>query len=102
MIVDRFERLSLYVDLVPSIARLEELVYSYAPQMDGFDVNATLCTLFIPQGCRARVATGWREAAASRDVTGAVEIGEGDFALFIPGERYIVKCDGRCRKYTLE
>ena len=51
MIVDRFERLSLYVDLV---------------------------------------------------VTGAVEIGEGDFALFLPGERYIVKCDGRCRKYTLE
>lgn len=102
MIIDTIDRLPLYRNLVASVSSLDGLRYSYAADMDGFDVDERMCTLFIPQDGSASVATGWREADASNDVTGVVRIGEGRFALFLPGERFVVRCDGRCRRYALE
>lgn len=101
MISDSLDKLSSYEPLVPGIARLEGLLPTYLEEMEDYECDRTMCTLLIPTE-RTTVACGWREDPLSHDVVAALSVDKGSFVLFLPGERYICRSEGRVRLVKLE
>lgn len=102
MIYGDSESLSRYSALVPSLDRIDKILFSYAQEMDSFECDEKLCTLFIALEDGGHVACGWRENGMSNDILGAVTLSKGDFALFLPGERFAFTGQARVRRYSLE
>ncbi len=102
MIIDSVSNLSLYEPVLPSIKAKDGYLYSIVEKMNAFVCEKKRSVLLIADKGDARIATGWRENKESKDVNAACILHEGEFALFLPGERYIVsECD-RVIKYILE
>lgn len=99
MLIDKSENLSSYYRLLPSLEFLGRGAVSQA--LDDFNVNEKRSTLFVCKSGRLTVATSWRETA-NREVTSANILKEGDFVLFLPGERYTVRPSGTTLMYILE
>ena len=102
MIHDSLDNLALYKALLPSLDRLEDLLFSYASEDETFQCNRKVCTLFsaMEEGCQ--IACSWREEPLSRDVLAVVDLHPGFFVLLLPGERFLFKGSGKCRVYNLE
>lgn len=102
MIHDSVTSLPSYSPICQALSSLDGLLFSYAEEMETFEMNSRECTLFVPVSGECTIATGWREERYSRDVTAAVRAQSGSFVLFLPGERFIFSGSGKCRVYTLE
>lgn len=102
MIIDSVSNLASYETVLPSIKDKDRYLYSVCERMNAFVTERKKSVLLIAQKGDARIATGWRENKDSKDVTAACILREGEFALFLPGEKYVVsECD-RVIKYVLE
>lgn len=102
MIIDRLENLKRYYQLLPSLAFISNVLKAPADEMDGFEVNRKRSMLFICEKGSAKAATTWREIEYSHEVTGAATLEEGQFVLFLPGEHYLVRSEGRTVFCALE
>lgn len=102
MIIDSVANLGLYEPVLPSIAGRDGYLYTISEKMNAFVSDRSHSVLLIAEKGDARIATGWRESRDSRDVTAACILREGEFALFLPGEKYVIsECD-RVLRYVLE
>lgn len=102
MIIDRLENIKRYYQLLPSLAFIDNVLKAPLEDMEGFEVNRTRSMLFICEKGSAKAATTWREVEYTHEVTGAVSLREGDFVLYLPGERYLVRSEGRTVFCALE
>lgn len=102
MIYDRLCNLDRYQGIVPSLVRLDGILFSYAQDMDSFESSEKYCTLFIADEEGASIASGWREQRLSNDVIAAVRPEKGSFVLMLPGERWIFRGKASVRRYFLE
>ncbi len=102
MVSDRLSVLGKYYDILPSLKGIDHALSSYQESMESFDVNRKYSTLLVVEAGEVSAATTWREVPGGRDVTAAMKLSKGDFVLFLPGEQYLVKGEGRVLKYVLE
>ena len=102
MIIDSLSNLSMYESVLPSIKDKDGYLYSECERMHAFVCEKKKSVLLIAKKGDARIATGWRENKDSKDVIAACILREGEFALFLPGERYIVSECGKVIRYVLE
>lgn len=102
MIKDRIENIGRYEKLLPSLRKLDKLLKAPLEEMDGFLVNRKSFMLFLCEEGEGSAATTWRESEYTKEVTAAVRLGKGDFILFLPAERYLVKSEGRILFTALE
>ena len=69
---------------------------------DGYIVDRKHTVLFIVDRGSAVFSTSWRETPDSKEPSMALEAGEGDFVLFLPGEPFLVKTgDASVRMYRV-
>ena len=89
MIVDRLSRLGLYKELSPSLCSLEKK--SPVPEFSSYEVDKDHFALFAVREGQYLASTTWRENPYSREPVAAVKLGPSSFALFLPGEPYLVR-----------
>jgi len=102
MVSDRVSDIGKYYDILPSLKGIEHSLSSYQESMESFDVNRKYSILLLVEEGKVSAATTWREVPGGRDVTAVMNLSKGDFVLFLPGEQYLVKGEGRVLKYVLE
>ena len=95
MIVDSIDKLEKYEAILPSLKNYKSFLYSECEDMNAFHSDNMKSTLFIAKGGRNTIATSWREVKQSRDTTAVIILKEGEFALFLPGEKYLTKNCGK-------
>ncbi len=89
MLKDRIENISNYYALDDNLRNFsmdEELPVFY-----GFIEDKEHSRIFAVDSGSAVFATSWRENPLSRETTGAIVAGAGDFILYLPGEPILVK-----------
>lgn len=102
MIVDSIKEIEKYEAILPSLKNYKSYLYSECEEMNTFHSESNRSTLLIAKEGSTNVATSWREVKQSRDTTAVVILKEGEFALFLPGEKYLTKNCGKAIKYILE
>ncbi len=102
MILDKEENLGKYKGILASLAELKEILGYPVTTMDSFECDKKHTNLFIVKKGTFKVAAGWRELPASKDVLGVSVVEEGSFALFLPGERFLITGEGKAIRYSLE
>ncbi len=102
MILDKEENLGKYKGILASLGDLKDILGYPASTMDSFECDKKHTNLFIVKKGSFKAASGWRELDASKDVLGVSVVEEGCFALFLPGEHFLVTGEGRAVRYSLE
>lgn len=102
MVSDRLESLSLYRTLAEGIMSYMESSPGSVPPSDSYSIDRERTVIFIIDKGRAVFSTSWRETPDSKEPSMALEAGEGDFVLFLPGEPFLVKTgDASVRMYRV-
>ena len=102
MVIDKIERLKEYEAILPSLKDYEKYLYKECEEMNAFYSDSKRSTLIIVKEGSLKIATTWREVKQSRDIIGAVLLKKDEFALFLPGEKYLTKECKKAIKYVLE
>ena len=105
MVVDRMRNVGKYNALSEDIRRIGSLSPSALPDFDGYRVDKDHTVIFSVISGNAVFSTSWRENPDSRDANAAVKAIGGDFALFLPGEPFLMRTlsdDAEVDMYVLE
>ncbi len=93
MVVDEGRNLHLYFPLDEALKSISKAEVLPIPEFHSFQINRSHTVIFTVEKGSVTAATSWRENPDSREVTGAVSLESGMFAIYLPGEPFLVKCD---------
>ncbi len=105
MVVDKMRNVGKYSALSEDIRRIGQLSPSHLPDFYGYRVDREHTVVFSVLSGDVLFSTSWRENPESRDANAAVTAAGGDFALFLPGEPFLmrpVSADADVSMYVLE
>ncbi|MDD7254918.1 hypothetical protein [Bullifex porci] len=102
MVVDELKNIQKYEAILPALKDYKSYLYSQCEDMNAFHSDSKKSTLIISKEGSCKLATTWREVKNSRDTTAVIILKEGEFALFLPGEKYLTKNCGKTIKFVLE
>lgn len=89
MVVDSLSRLLSYRALCPGLSSL--MVQSTLPEFTEYKVDREHIALFSVMEGVFLASTTWRENPLSREPVAALRLETGMFALYLPGEPFLVK-----------
>lgn len=105
MVVDRMRNVGKYSALSEGIRGIGSLKPAKMPDFYGYRTDKDHTVVFSVLEGSVLFSTSWRENPDSRDANAAVVAKAGDFALFLPGEPFIMRSisdDAECDIYILE
>ena len=105
MVKDRMKEISRYWSLSEGLRDISSSQASPLPDFHGYRTDRSHTVMFVLSRGSASFSTSWRENPDSRDANAAVVAKAGDFALFLPGEPFIMRSisdDAECDIYILE
>ena len=94
MIKDKTQNISKYSSLDDRIRNLSSYRAQKNREYREFSVDKEATNIFFVKEGSISAATGWRENRENREVTGVVNVSEGEFVLYLPGEPFALKGDG--------
>ena len=89
MVVDELKNIQKYEAILPALKDYKSYLYSECEDMNAFHSDSKKSTLIISKEGSCKLATTWREVKNSRDTTAVIILKEGEFALFLPSEKYL-------------
>ncbi len=93
MVIDSVAELKGYCALSEGLASAHEK--KEIPVCSRYSVDREHTLIFFPEEGDLIASTTWRENPESLDPIAAAAVKEGSFVLFLPGEPYLVKTEGR-------
>ena len=105
MVVDKMRNVGKFSALSEDIRRIGQLSPSHLPDFYGYRVDREHTVVFSVLSGDVLFSTSWRENPESRDANAAAAAAGGDFALFLPGEPFLmrpVSADAEVSMYVLE
>ena len=93
MVIDNSKDIASYFGLDEGLRDIRRMESSEIPAFHGYMVDKDHTVVFFVNSGSAVFSTTWRENPKSMEALSAATVCRGGFALFLPGEPFIVRYD---------
>lgn len=101
MVIDDIRRIGAYYPLDESLKWISSASADDIPVFHSFSVDREHTVVFTVERGSLLASTGWRETPEAMEATAAVRVMPGSFALYLPGEPFLVKAETEDTEATM-